>query len=146
MRFELEKKFLERVENIEDKTNKKELIDSEKINKLKTQYPNIPNDFLDYLSEIGAGNIRECQFKIQPYLFDFEDIGLENVYKIQNGIKFFGDNYCGDFAGFDLNENDGKVVEFWHDSAEFYYTNKSFHEYIRIQMLMDDNGNDLSIK
>ncbi len=143
MRFELEKQFLKSVENHEDHTNEKEIINSEKLDALRKDFPNIPADFLDYLSEIGAGNIRECQFKVQSYLFDFEDLGLEDVYQVYDGIKFFGDNYAGDFAGFDFNKNDGKVVEFWHASAELYYTDKSFQQYIREQMLMDENGNDL---
>jgi hypothetical protein len=39
-----------------------------------------------------------------------------------------------------LDQNDGKVVEFWHESGELYYTNKSFQTYIREQMLIDENG------
>lgn len=39
-----------------------------------------------------------------------------------------------------LDQNDGKVVEFWHESGELYYTNKSFQIYIRKQMLIDENG------
>jgi hypothetical protein len=143
MRFELEKRFLKNVENPEDHTNEKEVIDKERLDALRKAYSSIPDDFFDYLSEIGAGNIRECQFKVQSYLFDFEDLGLEDVYEVPESIKFFGDNYAGDFAGFDFERNDGKVVEFWHVSAELYYTDKSFQQYIREQMLMDENGNDL---
>ncbi|TCN72816.1 SMI1/KNR4 family protein [Acetobacteroides hydrogenigenes] len=146
MRFSKEQKFLNQVESHDDKTNEREILDEAALIKLQSDYPNIPDDYLDYLAEIGGGNFRECQFNVQPYLFDFEDIGLENAYKIPNNIMFFGDNFCGDLSGFDFNKNDGKVVEFWHASAELYYTNKSFHEYIREQMLMDDNENDLRQK
>jgi len=42
-----------------------------------------------------------------------------------------------------LDQNDDKVVEFWHESGDLHYTNKSFKTYIREQILMDENGNEI---
>lgn len=79
-------------------------------------------------------------FNVASSLFDLEDLGLEDHYELKSNIWFFGDNFAGDFAGFDFDQNNGKVVEFWHESGELYYTNKSFQTYIREQMLMDENN------
>lgn len=117
--------------------NKKEILNPTEINTLKTIYPNIPQDYLDYLMEIGTGTIMEMQFNVKPFLFNFYDLGLEKVYSVSDEIKFFGDNYNGDFAGFNLKNNDGTVVEFWHESGELIYTNKTFHQFIKDQMLFN---------
>lgn len=143
MNFKTEKDFLSKHEKSDDVSNTKQMVTSPHLNKLKEEYSNIPEDYLFYLSEIGAGSIRECQFKVQSYLFDFKDIDLDDIYNIKKGIKFFGDNFSGDFAGFDLSQNNDEVIEFWHDSEQFYYTKMTFREYIREKMLMDINGNDL---
>lgn len=129
--FELEKQFLITVEDQTKEINIKEILDDEKINELRNSFPKIPESYLSYLSEIGAGNIREHMFKIQPYLFTMEDLGLEDIYDVKEEILFFGDNYSGDFSGFDFSENNDKVVELWHETGEIYNTEKTFKEYIQ---------------
>ena len=143
MAFDIEKKFLDENEGLKDGVNKKQKLNSDEVEKLEKQYPLVPRDYLDYLMEIGAGTIREIQFKVQPYLFDFVDLGLEDVYQVKDTVKFFGDNFNGDFAGFDFDNSDGTVVEFLHESNELSYTNKTFKEFIREQMLMGENGQDI---
>lgn len=141
MKFNKELAFLLKYEEV----NNRETLPNERLEILKKEYPNIPDDYIDYLKEIGAGTIREMQFRVSGPLFDFEDIGLDDIYNLPPHIKFFGDNFSGDFAGFDLSLDKDEVVEFLHDLGELYYTNKNFHEYIREQMLMDDEGNDLRL-
>jgi len=75
-------------------------------------------------------------------LFDLEDLGLEEHYELKDGIKFFGDNFSGDFSGFDFNGNPELVVEFWHEDGTVYETNKTFKDNIREQMLIGDNEQD----
>ncbi|MEO8239271.1 MAG: hypothetical protein ABI793_12070 [Flavobacterium sp.] len=70
-------------------------------------------------------------------LFDFNDLGLEDIYYLHENIKLFGDNYSGDFAGFNIDNND-EVIEFWHDSNERHYTGKTFGKYIREKMFMEE--------
>lgn len=138
LKYNLEKEFLKLVENKEDKTNSKITSTDEEIKTLLEKHSKIPQDFIDYLKEIGAGNFRECGFKVQSFLFNLEDLGLENHYDIKSNIWFFGDNYCGDFSGFDFDNDDGNVIELWHETGEIYYTNRSFQNYIREQMQMDE--------
>lgn len=143
MTYQEEKKFLEGKESFKDGVNNKQILSPAELIQIKAIYPDAPQEYIDYLSEIGSGIIREIQFDIKPYLFDLSDLGLDDIYDICENIKFFGDNLSGDFAGFDLKKNDGMVVEFLHESGELFYTNKSFKQFVREQMLMDENGNDM---
>ncbi len=142
MRYNFEKEFLEKVEDKADNTNQREKISDIELINLKEEFPKISSDFLDYLSEIGSGNFRECQFRVQKYLFDLEDLGLEEHYELKDRIKFFGDNFSGDFSGFNFNGNPELVVEFWHEDGTIYETNKTFKDYIREQMLIGNNEQD----
>ncbi|MFC4480268.1 SMI1/KNR4 family protein [Flavobacterium chungangensis] len=134
--YNLEKEFLKKVEN----NNSRTVLTANQIEDLLSEFPKLPEDYIAYLKEIGSGSFRDCQFNITSSLFNLEDLGLEDHYELKSNIWFFGDNFSGDFAGFDLDRNDGKVVEFWHESGELYYTNKSFQTYIREQMLIDENN------
>jgi hypothetical protein len=102
--------------------------------KIIKQYPNVPLEYISYLEEIGAGTL--MSFKVYENLTDFEDLGLSELYSLPNEIKLFGDNFSGDFAGFDLSKNNSdEVVEFWHDSNRIYHTGKTFRQYIRTIIL-----------
>lgn len=137
MSFDKELEFLNKFEDSSNEVNKKTIITIEEANKLIEEYPNIPKDYIDYLLEIGSGIIREVQFDVKGFLFDFYDLGLEEIFSVDETIKFFGDNLSGDFAGFDLSQDKtDEVIEFWHDSNEVYHTKKTFREYMREKMLM----------
>ena len=142
MKYSFEKEFLEKYEDKTDATNLRKKATDIELKKLKEEYPKLPIEFIEYLSEIGSGNFRECQFKVQKDLFDLDDLGLSEHYDLKDGIKFFGDNFSGDFSGFDFNKNPEFVVEFWHEDGTIYETNKTFKEYIRKQMLIGENGKD----
>ena len=144
MMYKLEKEFLEKTEDLTEETNRREIIAETELEKLKGEYPKISNEYLNYLKEIGSGSFRESQFRVQQYLFDLEDIGLEEDYELKKGIMFFGMNFSGDFSGFDFTKNPELVVEFWHEDGTIYKTKKTFKEYIRQQMLMGENGEDIS--
>lgn len=137
MSFEKELNFLKENENQDNLINNKIRSSVPEINSLKESYPNLPNDFFEYLLEVCSGNIMESQFKVMKDLFDFNDLGLEDIYDLSDNIKLFGDNYSGDFAGFDILCNKDEVIQFWHDSNELHYTGKTFREYIREKMLME---------
>lgn len=142
LQYNLETQFLKKVEDPNNITNKREILTDDQIKSILEKHPKIPKDYIAYLQKIGSGNFRECKFKVHHFLFDLEDIGLEDHYELKSNVYFFGDNYCGDFSGFDFDNNDGNVVEFWHESGELYYTNQSFHTYIREQMQIDENENN----
>jgi len=134
--YNLEIEFLKKVENNSNRI----ALTANQIKDLLSEFPKLPEDYIAYLKEIGSGSFRNCQFNIASSLFNLEDLGLEDHYELKSNIWFFGDNFSGDFSGFDFDRNDGKVVEFWHESGELYYTNKPFQTYIREQMLMDEDG------
>ncbi len=136
MAYTEEREFLIKFEDSEKSVNRKTIISNETADQIVNRYPNVPKDYIDYLLEIGAGVIREMQFDVKGFLFDFNDLGLDDVFQVDDKIKFFGDNLSGDFAGFDLSKNTDEVIEFWHDSNEVYYTKKTFRQYIREKMLM----------
>ena len=146
MKYIVEKEFLETHEDDQDPCNVREIVSLENILKLKEKYPLVSEDYLDYLKEIGCGAFRECQFKVEKHLYDLNDLGLAEHYKIHNGIKFFGDNFSGDFSGFDFTNNADLVIELWHEDGTIFETKKTFKEYIREQMLIDENGEDSRIK
>ena len=142
--YEEEINFLLKVEELNNPQNERKLLSNFEISELKTRYIEIPEQYLNYLKEIGIGNFRECQYSVKGNLFTLNDIGLDADYNLENTILFFGDNFAGDLSGFDI-DNNFEIVELWHASSEIYRPNKCFKEYIREQMLMDEHGNDQRI-
>lgn len=146
MNYKQELAFLKKVEDSANPQNERRILSDVEILNLKNAYPNIPQDYLEYLKKIGIGSFRECQFNVTGHLVSLEDLGLEELYKLKNEIKFFGDNYSGDFSGFDFSNDDGLVVEFWYEDGTIYETNKTFKEYIRERMLIDENEEDTRVR
>jgi hypothetical protein len=137
MSFESELNYLSLIEQKENILAQRLTISSKEIDSILKEYHNVPLDFINYLKVIGAGNILNSQFKIYNNLTDFLDLGLDNFDTLPEGIKLFGDNFSGDFSGFDLSkEITDEVIEFWHNSSEIHYTGKTFREYIRGIILM----------
>lgn len=110
-------------------TNNLTFVSLKEINELKKKYPKIPQEFLIYLENIGAGSIKNSSLMIFNDLLDFDDLGLEDIYFLPKNIKIFGDNFSGDFIGFDFDKN-GEVIEFLHESGEISWTGKDFKQYI----------------
>ena len=146
VRYTKEIEFLEQVEEANNPQNEREKLTETELSKLRLTHPNLPVEYLGYLKEIGAGSFRECQFVVHDQLFDLEDFGLEELYEVEDGIKFFGENFSGDFSGFDLKNDDGLVVELWHECGTLFETKRTFRAYIREQMLMGEDGEDTRIK
>lgn len=121
--YEKEKKILNNF------TNNIKKVSFEIINNVKKEYPQTPKYFLNYLKNIGSGSIKNSSITIYSGLLDFDDLGLEDIYDLPENIKLFGDNFSGDFIGFDFDKN-GEVIEFLHESGEIYWTRKKFKEYI----------------
>lgn len=142
MDYKEEIAFLKKVEKKDNPQNNRHLLDETEIQLLREKYNKVPDDFWDYLKCVGTGSFRECQFSIYPQLTTPNDWDFIGELDFDNDIVFFGDNFSGDFSGFDLN-GDGTVIEYWHESREIYKTGKVFSTYIREQMLMDEFGNDM---
>jgi len=130
--------FLNRVEK---ETSNREKLNNDEIQKIKLKYKNLPNEYLDYLKYIGWGTFRESQFMVYKELLTPSDLDMEDDEDYE-GIKelvFFGDDLAGTMAGFNLKGN----VIVMYEGTEIYETGKTFREYIKKKMLMDENGNDL---
>ena len=74
---------------------------------LQESFPSIPDDYLAFLEEIGAGDIGNSAFMLYDGLVEPHEVfgdraGME-------GILLFGDDYHGYCAGFD--SGDWSVVE-----------------------------------
>lgn len=125
-------KYTEEKKKLENLTfeNKLEIISENETNKILDRYPSVPLDYLLFLNEIGAGSIKNSTFNLYSNLINFSDLGLENIYELPSNIMLFGDNFSGDFSGFDLTKKDS-VIEFWHDDNYIFYTEKTFDEYIK---------------
>lgn len=106
-------------------------IPTDQLELIRSRSSSIPEDYLTFLRIVGAGDLKSSSIKIYPNLCDLEDFGLEDVYSIEDNIVFFGDNYSGDFLGFDLSEGKDEVIEFWHDSETIHRTGKTFREFVR---------------
>lgn len=126
-------KFSEEIKSLIDKSTnqiERNMISDDDLVSLKSTFKNVPDDFLVYLKNVGAGDLVESSIKIYSTLCDFSDLGLEDVYEVDSNVIFFGDNYAGDFLGFDIENYKDEVIEFWHDSSSIHRTGKSFREFI----------------
>jgi hypothetical protein len=138
--------FLAKVENPKKaQMNARKRSTADQARKLKRDYPGIPEDFVAYLLEVGAGNFRECQFKVYDFLGTPDEILGEGVLfrkDANSRVLCFGDNFSGDMSGF-LPEDHWAVVELRHNDGTMYRVKKPFGKYIREKMLMGTKGEDL---
>lgn len=123
MHYNFEKKILK-----EKEITNLVVISEKELNENFEDFKNTPLDYIFFLIEVGYGNINNI-LDLKNFLFDFDDLGLEDIYDLPENIKLFGDNFSGDFIGFDFDKN-GEVIEFLHESGEIYWTGKNFKEYI----------------
>jgi hypothetical protein len=141
--------FLAKVENPKEaKMNSRTRLTAPQVRKLKGKHPDVPEEFIAYLREVGAGAFRECQFTVYGFLGTPDEILGKGVLQRKDEtipVLCFGDNFSGDLSGF-LPDESWAVVELWHDDGSLYRVEKSFGEYIREQMQMGPGGADLRSK
>lgn len=141
--YENELRFLESHEDLEDETNgQRSVFSVEEMDKLLREYPSLPEEYIAYLIEVGAGPFRECQYEVFDapcYFEELYEVGFE--FEPKRYIAF-GHNFSGDTSVFDAKQG-FEVLDFWHDSFEFYAKNMSFKAFIKEKMLIGENGEDL---
>lgn len=122
--------------------NQRIALDATEINEIRIEFPGIPEDYLDYLTEVGWGDFRESQYMVYSGLVNPDDIfDPVAVSKLTKKVLCFGDNFSGNVGGF-LPEEHWKVIEILHEDMTIFETGKSFGDFIRRKMLMDENGKD----
>ena len=130
--------FLNKVEEKIPMNEGRTKLNYDEIEKIKNEHKNIPDDYLDYLKEIGWGSFRECRFMVFGKPSKLDDIGVGTDID-ETGLIFFGDNFAGDFYGFNL-KNSEKVIEWDHSLDEINETGKTFREFIRGMMGMGEDA------
>lgn len=134
MKYQKEIDYLKRNNLLE---NNRVIISENEAREIRDFHKNIPEEFIDFLKEIGAGQFRNSQYEIKSFVFDFYEIGLDHIYEIDKSIVLFGNSFSGDFVGFDLSKIQPTVLEIDHLSGEIYDTNKTFIEFLRDDLKMD---------
>tara|TARA_B100000745_G_C20007236_1_gene342051 strand:+ start:40 stop:441 length:402 start_codon:yes stop_codon:yes gene_type:complete len=98
--------------------------------KFKSIYPNLPEDYLSFLKEIGSGEIGNAAYIIYNGVLSPDEIYDETTAEDLSDILIFGDDMQGYCSGFDV-EHGWTVVEI--DPADMSYrkTFDCFSDFIR---------------
>ncbi len=105
----------------------------QEIDAIRKKFPGIPEDFLDYLAEVGEGIIGDaaCDIFIPRYLKEMHDEDHIDVeIDLTTNLVCFAANDDG-FTAF-LPDNDWQIVGAYHAFSEIEVSvRNSFEEYIR---------------
>ena len=96
---------------------------------LRTEYPSVQADYLDYLREIGHGDLGDGSYMIYGGLLRSDEIYDPETAHDLRSILFFGDDFRGQCAGFDTSQN-WVVVEVESTDLSWSEMSKSFEEFI----------------
>lgn len=137
MRYQKEIEFLKSIERLDAPLtlyqNKREMYSKKQIEELRKEYPKIPEEYLEYLSEIGAGSFREEFCTIFGELCEIEDFYDENLLEFlefEERVLQFGCDPSGKALVFLIDEN-WEVGEIWDDDlSTIERTGKTFYDYI----------------
>ncbi|EKQ56083.1 MULTISPECIES: hypothetical protein [unclassified Clostridium] len=137
MRYEKELEELKYIDQLDDqlisRKEERELYSKKQIEELRKEYPQIPEEYLEYLSEIGVGSFgREfCTiFGDLCELDEFYDESLLEFLDFEERVLQFGCDPSNKALVFLIDE-DWKVGEIWDgDLGSIDRTGKTFYEYI----------------
>lgn len=90
----------------------------------------IPQDYIDFLTEVGYGSVFDRYFMFYGGLIEAEEIydAVANP-EIKN-VLLFGDNFSGDAIGF-LSAENWSIVEIWHEDLSIVpREEKTFMEFV----------------
>ena len=143
--YEQEVEFLSSVEDEVDVSNQRDLFSKSECLKLKEKFPNIPDEYLAYLQEIGAGTAREQQYDIyaDPALNN-EDERFSWYQPIDFKDKVYlviWDDFSGNLYALDIN-NKYTPVLLDHECMEEFPFKGSIRYFFREMMLLNNDGLD----
>ncbi|WP_309397562.1 SMI1/KNR4 family protein [Cerasicoccus maritimus] len=126
-----------------DYTKEKQIVDEiggslrklkkQELDDIKGEHQGVPEDYLDFIGEIGSGDIYDGGYKIYDGLVKPSSIYDEDTAEDLEGVLFFGDDYQGYCVGFDVND-DWKVVEYDSSLGELDVIAESFSEFIKAKL------------
>ncbi len=110
----------------------------DEVGRLRDRYPGIPEDYLDYLAEVGDGG---NEYAVYNGLVGPEDIFGSRADAFGKRLLCFGDNFMGDVGAF-LPDEGWAVVELVHEDMSICPTEQSFAQFIRSVMDIGASGED----
>jgi hypothetical protein len=149
--------FLARVENPQEKQmNTRRRLTAAEADEMRRNFPGVPEEFVAYLCEVGGGAFRECQFTVYGWLATPVDILGEGAGLKEPDSKVcflsFGDDFSGNMGGF-LPSEQWSLAEAFRitlfgcpNVATLDRVEESFGQYIRKQILMGPDGEDMRTK
>jgi|GEM_PF-4346821 len=84
-------------------------VPEQRIDAIRTRYPDAPESYLAFLREVGAGRIGSDNLALYDGLCVPDEIYDSTVAAELNDILIFGDNFSGECVGFDT-RNEWRVV------------------------------------
>jgi len=98
------------------------------IDNLRADYPQVTEDYVDFMREIGFG-------EIDGYMFYGELVPADEIYGSDTAntlgrVLLFGDDFQGYCAGFDQ-DNHWTIIEIDPIRLSIYKINDSFEEFVR---------------
>ncbi len=95
-------------------TSKLELLSDTEENKLLDFFPNLPDDYIKFLREVGHGSFGEMGFSIYGGPHDPDEIFDPETSKELTDFIFIGDDYSGWMLAYDITLSPPKLVLFDH--------------------------------
>src|SRR5687768_14760924 len=140
--YEQEVAFLATVENPADPTNRRHPLTPQAGEKLRQEFPDIPEEYLAYLREVGPGAVRECQYMIygapdwcdeEPLFSWFESGGRK--------LLVIGDDFAGNLFALDPDDQ-YRPLELDHETMDVWPFEGGFREFVREKMLLGPDDTD----
>jgi hypothetical protein len=136
--------FLAAVEDPAERSNKRRPLDSAAVERIRHEFPGIPEDYLAYLREIGPGSRRESQYGIHEPIWCHQEPAFSWFKTRGRKLLVIGHNFSGDMFALDAKHN-YRVVELLHESMEVWpFKRGRFKEFIREKMFLGPDGTDQS--
>ena len=103
-------------------------IASDKAGNITSSFGSVPQDYISFLLEIGAGELGDSAYMIYDGLLDPEEIDGELSPKLEN-VLVLGDDFQGFNAGFNI--SNWSVVEIDLTNMSVYPVAPDFQTFIR---------------
>ncbi len=96
------------------------------------KYGNVPDDYVDFIREIGCGEIGEDYFMLYNGLISPSDIYDPDKADELRYILFLGDDFSGRCVGFE-NSGSWELIEV-DENQRINFLNITFEEYVRTKI------------